>query len=87
MEQFQQCFRQTAQLRRRGQFSPLLLQGCMQAWPGHSILIAIPRLKIVSDMVTNELTIYNATSISFLATKTPRLVAIMASSFLHVEDQ
>ena len=71
---------------RKGQFSPLLLQGCMQAQPRHS-LIAIPRLKIANDMVANELTFYNATSISFSVTKNSGLVAIIATSFLYVEDQ
>ena len=52
---------------RKGQFSLLLLLGCMRAKPGHSILIAIPRLKIATDTITNELTIYNTTKISFLA--------------------
>ena len=41
----------------------------MQALLRHSILTAIPRLKIVTDMVADELTIYNATDISSLATK------------------
>ena len=36
-------------------------------------------------MVANELTIYNATNISFLATKSSGLVAIIATSFLNVE--
>ena len=52
-----------------------------------SILIAIPRLKIATDMIVNELTIYNATNISFLVTKNSGLVAIIATSFLYVEDQ
>ena len=66
-----QCFRQTAPLRQsrvalregpqknreRAKFSPLLLQGCMQAYPRRSISIAIPRLKIVFNMVANELKI------------------------------
>ena len=34
----------------------------------HSILIAIPRVKIATYVVANELNIYNATNISFLAT-------------------
>ena len=38
-------------------------------------------------MVTNELTIYNAANISFLATKNSGLVAIIETSFLNVEDQ
>ena len=54
---------------RKGQFSPLLLQGCMQASPRHSILVAISRFKIATDVVANEPTIYTATDISFLATK------------------
>ena len=48
--------------------------------------MATPRLKIATDMVANELTIYNATNVSFLATKTSGLVAIIATSFLYVED-
>ena len=72
---------------RKGQFSPLLLQGCMQAWPRHSILIAFPKLKIATDRVGNELTIYNAINISLLATKNSGLVAIIATCFLYVEDQ
>ena len=44
--------------RRKGQFSPLILQGCMQAQPRHNILIAIPRLKIATDVAANEQTIY-----------------------------
>ena len=52
-----------------------------------SILIAIPRLKTASDMVANELTIYNVTNISFLATKNSGLVAIITASFLYIEDQ
>ena len=58
----------------------------MQAYPRHSILIALSRLKIVSDMVANELAIYNATSISFLATKNSGLVAIIATSFLRINN-
>ena len=48
---------------------------------------AMLRLKIGSDMVANELTIYSATNISFLATKNSGLVAIIATSFLNVEFQ
>ena len=61
----------------------------MQAQPRHGILIAIPWLKIVTDMVANELhvTIYNATNISFLATKNSRFVTIIATSFLYVKYQ
>ena len=44
-------------------------------------------LKIASDMVANELTIYNASNISLLATKNSGLAAIIATSFLYVEDQ
>ena len=44
-------------------------------------------LKIASDMVANELTIYNATNISLLANKNSGLVAIIATSFVYVEDQ
>ena len=55
--------------------------------PGIVGIIDIPRLTIASDMVANELTIYNATNISFLATKKSGLVAIIATSFLYVEDQ
>ena len=51
------------------------------------ILIAIPRLKIASDMVAIEQTIYNATNISFLAAKNSGLVTIITTSFLNVEDQ
>ena len=68
---------------RKGQFSPLLLQARL---PRHSILMAIPRLKIVTGMVVNELTIYNATKISFLTTKNSGLVAIITTSYLYVED-
>ena len=42
--------------------------------------MATPRLKIVTDMVAHELAIYNAT-------KPSGLVAIIATSFLNVEDQ
>ena len=38
-------------------------------------------------MVANELTIYNATNISFLATKKSGLIAIVATLFLYIEDQ
>ena len=38
-------------------------------------------------MVANELTIDNATNISFLTTKNSGLVAIIVISFLYVEDQ
>ena len=38
-------------------------------------------------MIANELTICNATNISFLATKNYSLAAIIATSFLYVEDQ
>ena len=74
---------------RKGQFSLLLSQGCMRAKPGHSILIAIPKLKIATDTVTNELTIYKTTNISSwrMATKNSGLVTIIATSFLYVEDQ
>ena len=71
---------------RKGQFSPLLLQ-LHAGLTRHFILIAIPRLKIASDMIVIELTIYSATNISFLATKNSGLVAIIATSFLYVEDQ
>ena len=72
---------------RKGQLSPLLLQGCMQALLRHSILIPIPRLKIATDMGANELIIYNATNISFLPTKNSGLVAIIVTSFLYLEDR
>ena len=49
--------------------------------------MAIPRLKIVTGLVANELTIYNATKISFLMTKNSGLVAIITTSYLYVEDQ
>ena len=52
------------------------------------LYIAIPRLTVATSIVTNELTIYNATNISFLATKKySSLVAIIATSFLYVEDR
>ena len=38
-------------------------------------------------MVANELTIYNAINVSFLATKYSCLVAIIETSFLYVEDR
>ena len=38
-------------------------------------------------MVANELTIYNVTNISFLATKNSGLVSIIETSFLNFEDQ
>ena len=44
-------------------------------------------LKIATDLVANELTIYNATDISLLAAKNSSLVGIIATSFLYVEDQ
>ena len=61
----------------------------MQAYkPRNSILTATPRLKIVTDMVANELyTIYDATKISILETKTSGLVVIISTSFLYAEDQ
>ena len=61
----------------------------MQAKPRHSILIAILGLKIAIDMVSNELTIYNATTCnsSFLATKNSGLVTITMTSFRTLGDQ
>ena len=47
----------------------------------HSILKAIPGLKIATDMVAN------ATTMSFLEAKNSGLVAIMATSFTYVDDQ
>ena len=93
-----QCFCQTVPLREsrisekaprkmeKGPIQPFTFQGCMQAQPRHS-LIAIPRLKIATDMVANELTFYNATSISFSVTKNSGLVVIITTSCLNVEDQ
>ena len=46
-----------------------------------SISIAIPGLKIVTD------TVANATNTSFLAAKNSGLVTIIATSFLHIDDQ
>ena len=91
-----QCFRQTAPLResrvafgedpqKNGERANLALYFHKAAC--RFILIAIPRLKIASDVVANEQTIYKATNISFLATKNSGLVAIITTSFLYVEDQ
>ena len=38
-------------------------------------------------MVANELTIYNATNIPSLVTKNSGLVAMIATSFVYVDDQ
>ena len=59
-----QCFRQTAPLRE----SRVAFREGPKKNDRHSTLIATPRLKIATDMVANELTIYNATNVSFLAT-------------------
>ena len=72
-----QCFCQTAPLResrvafregpqKNGERANLALY-FYEAACRLSILIAIPRLKIATNMVTNELTVYNATNSSFLA--------------------
>ena len=47
----------------------------------HSILIAIPGLKIVTNMVAN------ATNIECLATKNSGLASIMVTAFRYVDDQ
>ena len=47
----------------------------------HSILIAIIGFKTATD------TVINATNMSFLEAKTSGLVAIMATSFLYVDDR
>ena len=96
-----QCFCQTAPLREsrvaftegpqkngeRANLALYLNKAACRLNPGIVGIIDIPRLTIASDMVANELTIYNATNISFLATKNSGLVAIIATSFLNVDFQ
>ena len=92
-----QCYRQTVPLReshvafregpqKNGERANLALYFCKAACR-HSTLIVIPRLKIVTGLVANELTINNATKISFLTTKNSGLVAIIMTSFLYIEDR
>ena len=89
-----QCFRQTARLR---EFRVAFRKGPQKNGERANLALyfykAACRLNpdilflIASDVVVTELTIYYATNISFVATKNSGLIAIIATSFLDVEDQ
>lgn len=66
--------------KQKGPIWPFLFTS-LQAWHRRSILKAIPVLEIVTNMVANE------TDISSSVTKISRLVALVSTTFLCVDDQ